>query len=100
MCFNQPVCCCGVKGTKPIHDGWPMTRLPNLAPASPYPVSVHGILTRDPPSSSAMYGPVAIGIAAYAEDDMAQVRGEHHYAVDVEWTGNQGTGTSGYRVYG
>jgi len=47
-----------------------------------------------------MYGPVAIGIAAYAEDDMAQVRGEHHYAVDVEWTGNQGTGTSGYRAYG
>src|SRR3954465_62985 len=31
---------------------------------------------------------------------MAQVRGEHHYAVDVEWTGNQGTGTSGYRAYG
>lgn len=25
--------------------------------------------------------------------------GEHHYNVSVEWTGNQGTGTSGYREY-
>src|SRR3954452_6113677 len=100
MGLNQTVGCFGVYADKPIHDGWRMIRLPNLAPASPYPVSVHGILTRDLPSSSAMYGPVAIGIAAYAEDDMAQVRGEHHYAADVEWTGNQGTGTSGYRVYG
>jgi organic hydroperoxide reductase OsmC/OhrA len=25
---------------------------------------------------------------------------EHHYAVDLEWTGNRGTGTSGYRDYG
>ncbi len=24
----------------------------------------------------------------------------HHYAVTVTWTGNQGTGTSGYRAYG
>ncbi len=24
----------------------------------------------------------------------------HHYAVSVEWTGNRGTGTSGYRAYG
>jgi organic hydroperoxide reductase OsmC/OhrA len=24
---------------------------------------------------------------------------EHHYAVTVEWTGNQGTGTSGYKAY-
>lgn len=24
---------------------------------------------------------------------------EHHYAVTVTWTGNQGTGTSGYRTY-
>jgi len=24
----------------------------------------------------------------------------HHYAVDVHWTGNLGTGTSGYRAYG
>ncbi|MFV3076311.1 OsmC family protein [Niveispirillum fermenti] len=24
---------------------------------------------------------------------------EHHYAVTVTWTGNQGTGTSGYRAY-
>jgi organic hydroperoxide reductase OsmC/OhrA len=31
---------------------------------------------------------------------MAQVRGEHHYTVDVEWNGNRGTGTSGYRAYG
>jgi organic hydroperoxide reductase OsmC/OhrA len=23
----------------------------------------------------------------------------HHYRVDVEWTGNQGSGTSGYRAY-
>lgn len=23
----------------------------------------------------------------------------HHYAVDVVWTGNRGTGTSGYRAY-
>ncbi|ASL48829.1 hypothetical protein bAD24_p00630 (plasmid) [Burkholderia sp. AD24] len=29
---------------------------------------------------------------------MAQ--GEHKYRVSVEWTGNQGTGTSGYRAYG
>lgn len=25
---------------------------------------------------------------------------EHHYAVSVSWTGNRGTGTSGYRDYG
>lgn len=25
---------------------------------------------------------------------------EHHYAVSLEWTGNRGTGTSGYRAYG
>ena len=25
---------------------------------------------------------------------------EHHYAVGLEWTGNRGTGTSGYRAYG
>jgi organic hydroperoxide reductase OsmC/OhrA len=24
---------------------------------------------------------------------------EHHYAVTVEWTGNRGTGTSGYKAY-
>ena len=24
----------------------------------------------------------------------------HHYRVDVEWTGNRGTGTDGYRNYG
>ena len=26
--------------------------------------------------------------------------GEHHYTVTVIWTGNRGTGTSGYRDYG
>jgi organic hydroperoxide reductase OsmC/OhrA len=26
--------------------------------------------------------------------------GEHHYTVTVTWTGNRGTGTSGYRDYG
>ncbi|AAT89059.1 peroxiredoxin [Leifsonia xyli subsp. xyli] len=25
---------------------------------------------------------------------------EHRYAVDVQWTGNRGTGTSGYKDYG
>jgi organic hydroperoxide reductase OsmC/OhrA len=25
---------------------------------------------------------------------------QHHYALSVEWTGNRGTGTSGYRDYG
>lgn len=25
---------------------------------------------------------------------------QHHYQVDVNWTGNRGTGTSGYRDYG
>jgi organic hydroperoxide reductase OsmC/OhrA len=25
---------------------------------------------------------------------------QHHYAVDLEWLGNRGTGTSGYREYG
>lgn len=25
---------------------------------------------------------------------------EHHYPVTVRWTGNRGTGTSGYKVYG
>jgi organic hydroperoxide reductase OsmC/OhrA len=25
---------------------------------------------------------------------------QHHYAVTVEWTGNRGTGTSGYQAYG
>lgn len=26
--------------------------------------------------------------------------GEHKYTVTIEWTGNRGTGTSGYRAYG
>ncbi len=26
--------------------------------------------------------------------------GEHHYAVKIVWTGNHGTGTSGYAAYG
>jgi len=25
---------------------------------------------------------------------------EHHYAVDTDWTGNRGTGTSGYAAFG
>lgn len=25
---------------------------------------------------------------------------QHHFAVEMRWTGNQGTGTSGYRAYG
>lgn len=25
---------------------------------------------------------------------------EHHYGIEVEWTGNRGTGTSGYKAYG
>lgn len=25
---------------------------------------------------------------------------EHHYGVEIEWTGNRGTGTSGYKEYG
>jgi organic hydroperoxide reductase OsmC/OhrA len=25
---------------------------------------------------------------------------EHHYATNIEWTGNRGTGTSGYKAYG
>jgi len=25
---------------------------------------------------------------------------EHHYALEIEWTGNRGTGTSDYRSYG
>ena len=25
---------------------------------------------------------------------------DHHYALTVEWTGNRGSGTSGYRAYG
>jgi organic hydroperoxide reductase OsmC/OhrA len=25
---------------------------------------------------------------------------EHHYGIEVEWTGNRGTGTSGYKDYG
>jgi len=28
------------------------------------------------------------------------VKLEHHYAVGLDWTGNRGTGTSGYRDYG
>ncbi len=30
---------------------------------------------------------------------MAGNKGEHRYEVTVEWTGNQGTGTSDYRAY-
>ena len=26
--------------------------------------------------------------------------GEHNYKVSVQWTGNRGSGTSGYRDYG
>ena len=25
---------------------------------------------------------------------------EHHYALEIEWTGNRGTGTSDYKSYG
>lgn len=25
---------------------------------------------------------------------------EHHYAISLDWTGNRGSGTSGYRAYG
>ncbi|HEX7341547.1 MAG TPA: OsmC family protein [Rhodanobacteraceae bacterium] len=28
------------------------------------------------------------------------MNGTHHYSVDIEWTGNRGSGTSGYRDYG
>src|SRR5690554_2347862 len=28
------------------------------------------------------------------------MRPAHHYAIAVEWTGNRGTGTSGYKAYG
>lgn len=28
------------------------------------------------------------------------MRLDHHYAVDLEWTGDRGTGTSDYRAYG
>jgi len=31
---------------------------------------------------------------------MVNVSGRHHYEVTVSWTGNRGTGTSGYRDYG
>jgi organic hydroperoxide reductase OsmC/OhrA len=31
---------------------------------------------------------------------MVNVSRQHHYAVTVSWTGNLGTGTSGYRDYG
>ena len=31
---------------------------------------------------------------------MGGVRLEHRYSVDLEWLGNRGTGTSGYRDYG
>jgi organic hydroperoxide reductase OsmC/OhrA len=31
---------------------------------------------------------------------MAGGRGEHHFVVEVAWTGNRGTGTSDYRAYG
>ena len=35
-----------------------------------------------------------------AQQTTARVLGEHHYAVTSTWTGNTGTGTSGYREYG
>ena len=28
------------------------------------------------------------------------MRLDHHYAIELEWTGDRGTGTSGYRAYG
>lgn len=31
---------------------------------------------------------------------MQTVRSEHHYATTIEWLGNRGSGTSGYRDYG
>ncbi len=31
---------------------------------------------------------------------MLSVRTEHHYETSIEWLGNRGTGTSGYREYG
>ncbi len=30
---------------------------------------------------------------------MATAKGDHQYEVTVEWTGNRGTGTSGYQAY-
>ena len=32
--------------------------------------------------------------------EIGVAHGEHKYRVSVEWTGNRGTGTSGYREYG
>ncbi|WP_314646857.1 OsmC family protein [uncultured Microbacterium sp.] len=32
-------------------------------------------------------------------EQKTRVLGEHHYALTTEWTGNTGTGTSGYREY-
>jgi organic hydroperoxide reductase OsmC/OhrA len=29
-----------------------------------------------------------------------RVNGEHHYSIRVQWQGNRGEGTSGYRAYG
>lgn len=31
---------------------------------------------------------------------MRRVNREHHYAIRLQWQGNRGTGTSGYREYG
>lgn len=31
---------------------------------------------------------------------MGEVKLEHNYAIDLEWTGNRGTGTSDYKSYG
>jgi organic hydroperoxide reductase OsmC/OhrA len=40
------------------------------------------------------------GWSEAAPEDKRMARREHTYRVQVEWTGNRGTGTSGYREYG
>jgi len=44
----------------------------------------------DPPS----------GFNASTSGESAMAHGEHKYRVTIEWTGNKGSGTSGYRDYG
>jgi organic hydroperoxide reductase OsmC/OhrA len=39
-------------------------------------------------------------IAPMSLVDDGEMAREHHYRIDTEWTGNLGTGTSGYRTYG
>src|SRR5690606_15584045 len=49
--------------------------------------------------TSSMRMPVAVRAHGGQTERMSTPIGEHHYALTATWTGDRGSGTSGYREY-